>query len=162
MPTSPWWSGRPLVTAAAVCAVSSLLAGCGGKQVTKPDVVARGNAICAGALRDIRAVPAPAGASGSPAGLSAYVRQVAPIFEKEAEAIQALPKPPQQRALLERYMSAVGRDASHYRMLVAAARGGDTAGVAQALANLRTSPSASLASEYGLSQCAAPGSTAVS
>lgn len=154
--------GRRLVRIAAAGAACALLAACGGTQVTKSDVVARGNAICAGALRDMRAVPAPAGTSGSLAALSAYERQVAPIVEREAKAIQALPKPSEGRALLERYMAAVARDAAQYRVLAGAAQAGDAAGVAQALANLRASGAASLATEYGLTQCAAPGSTAVS
>lgn len=148
--------------AAWLAAACLLPAACGGTTPTRQDVVARANAICAGALRDIRAVPATADSSGSLTGLAAYLRHVAPIVANEAREIQALPKPSQHRALLERYMSAVGRDAAQYRMLAAAARTGDAAGVAQGLANLRASPSASLATEYGLSQCAAPGSTAVS
>jgi hypothetical protein len=154
--------GRRLLMIAAAGAACSLLAACGGTQVTKSDVVARGNAICAGALRDMRAVPAPAGTSGSLAALSAYERQVAPIVEREAKAIQALPKPSEERALLERYMAAVARDAAQYRVLAGAAQAGDAAGVAQALATLRQSGAASLAGQYGLTQCAAPGSTAVS
>ena len=138
------------------------LAACGGRQVTRQDVIARGNAICAGALQDIRGVPSPAGGSSSPAALSAYLRRVAPIVEKEARQLQALPKPAKARALFERYLSAVAADAAQYQTLAAAAQAGDSAGVAQALANLRTSQAASLAAEYGLTQCATPGSTAVS
>jgi hypothetical protein len=153
---------RPLLTTALTAACAAALAGCGGQQATKQDVIARGNAICASALQNIRAVPSPAGGSTSLAGLAAYVGQVAPIVDKEARQLRALPKPAEQRALLARYLSAVAADAAEYRTLAAAARAGDSAGVAQALADLRDSQAASLASEYGLTQCAAPGSTAVS
>jgi len=153
---------RPLrtISLAAVCVIT--VAACGGQQATKQDVIARGNAICASALQNIRGVPSPAGGSESLAGLAAYVRQVAPIVEKEARQLHALPRPGNGRALLERYLSAVAADAGHYRALAAAAERGDSAGVSAALANLRDSQAASLATEYGLTQCAAPGSTAVS
>jgi hypothetical protein len=153
---------RCVATVIVLLACIAGLTGCGRTQVTRQDVIARGNAICAGALRTVRAIPAPAGGESSPADLSAYLRQVAPIVEKEAKDLEALPRPAKRRTLLDRYLSAVAAEASQYHALAAAARANNSAGVAQALANLRASPAASLAAEYGLTQCAAPGSTAVS
>jgi hypothetical protein len=159
-PRRPRRSALVAVLAMGLCPAT--LTACGGTQVTRQDVIARGNAICAGALQDIRAVPAPAGGAGSLGGLAAYVRRVAPIVEREARQLQALPRPAKDRALLERYLAAVAAEAGQYRALAAAAQAGDSAGVAQELANLRGSQAASLATQYGLTECAAPGSTAVS
>lgn len=146
--------------AAAVVAAAAMLAltGCGGHTVTKRDVIARGNAICVAALRQIRALPTPT-AAGSLAGLSGYLQRVAPIVAREAAQLRALPRPAAGRDLLNRYIAAAAAGASQYRALAAAAAAGDAAGAAQALARLRQSPAAALATGYGLTQCAAPGST---
>lgn len=139
-----------------------IIAGCGGSSATKSDVIARGNAICASALRQVRATPSPAGGAGSLAGLSGYLKQVVPIFDNEISDIRALPRPSQDRALLDRYIAAMVSTKAQYDRLAAAARNGDSAGAAQALAALQTSPAPALAKRYGLSACAAPRGTSVS
>ena len=154
--------GRQSGQAAALITACLVTVGCGSQPVTKQDVVARANAICASALRQVRAIPPPSSTSGSPLALGPYVRQVASIVQREAAQIAALPKPVHQRALLERFMGAVKADAAHYQALATAARSGDGAAEAQALAGLRASQSAQLASRYGLGQCAGSGTTAVS
>jgi len=148
-----------MAAAAAALLGTWALAACGGQGVTKADVIARGNAICTKSLRQIRAVQTP---GGSAADLAGYLAQVAPIVQLEAKQIRALPRPAAQRSLLQRYVEAVTSDASTYQALAAAAHSGNDGAVAQGLAQLRASPSASLAAQYGLTQCAAPGSTAVS
>jgi hypothetical protein len=145
---------------APLCAVTVTVAvaGCGGHSATKQDVIARGNAICESALRDIRAA-APAGASGSLNALSGYLRQVLPIVEKEISDLRALPRPPQDRPLLDRYLAAMNGSRAQYSALASAARHRDSAAVAQALAALRVNPAPQLARRYGLVACAVPGAT---
>lgn len=134
-------------------ALASVLAACGGGAPTKQEVVARADAICAGTLRDIRATPAPTGGQSSLPALAAYLRQVVPIVDKEAAQLRALPRPAQDRAVLDRYITAVGNSASEYRGLAAAAARGDRSGVVQALSTLQANPVQTLAQSYGLSQC---------
>jgi hypothetical protein len=134
---------------------------CGGHTATKQDVIARGNAICAGALRDLRATPYPTSGKTSVANLAAYMDAVLPIVQREVSNLRALPRPATDRPLLDRYVAAVSSSASTYRSLAKAARRGDQAGVNQALATLQANPAATLAGRYGISQCASAGSTAV-
>jgi hypothetical protein len=150
---------RSAIAAIATCVA---LAGCGGaKQATKQDVVSRANAICTGALRDIRALPSPA-AGGSTSGLAKYLRQVVPIIDKEVANLRALPRPARDRAVLDRYLAAMAGVDAKYRALLAAARSGDAGAVSDTLSTLAASPAAGLAERYGLSQCASASGTAVS
>ncbi len=141
---------------------SIVLAACGSHPATKQDVIARGNAICAGALRELRAIPPPSSGGTSLPALSAYLKDALPIVEGEVSNLRALPRPAQDRALLDRYVAAMTSSSSAYRSLAAAAGRGDQNGVDQALATLQTNPAATFAGQYGLSQCASAGSTAVS
>jgi hypothetical protein len=149
-----------LRTALAGALAALVIAACGGHTVTKQDVIARANAICAGAQRDLRATPPPAGGT-SLSGLAAYLRAVTPILQREVSDLQALPRPAADRALLDQYVSAVARSGATYRALTAAARRGDQDAVNQALAQLQANPSSSLAARYGLNQCAGAAGTAV-
>jgi hypothetical protein len=126
---------------------------CGGHTVTKKDVIARANGICIRTLRAVRSVPPPAGGAGSPSALAPYLQKVAPIVEKEASDTRALPRPAQDRALLNRYVAAVTASANQYRALASAAEKGDSAAVSQGLATLRVSPVPALAARYGLTRC---------
>jgi hypothetical protein len=138
---------------ATIAAVACLAAtACGGHTVTKKDVIARANGICIKALRAARSVPPPAG-TGSRTALAAYLQKVAPIVEKEASQTRALPRPAQDRAVLDRYVSAVTASANQYRTLARAASAGDLATVTQSLAALRASPVPALAARYGLTRC---------
>lgn len=123
-------------------------------------MIARGDAICEAAARSVRALPPPANAS-SLRSLAAYLAQVSPIVEGEAAHLRELPRPAEDRALLERYLGAVGADAAEYGKLVSAARAGDRGGLAQAAAALRASPSVTLAQRYGLTRCGLSAGTAV-
>ena len=137
------------------------LAACGGHSATKQDVIARGNAICAAALRELRATPSPASGGTSLAALATYLARGRP--DRAAGGLQ----PPRAaeagrgQALLNRYVAAVSSSAATYRSLAEAARRGDQAGVNQALATLQANPAATLAGRYGISQCASAGGTAV-
>ncbi len=146
----------PALAAACIAAT-----GCGGHTATKQDVIARGNAICAGALRDLRATPYPASGKTSLANLAAYMDAVLPIVQREVSSLRALPRPAADRRLLNQYVAAVSSSASAYRSLAEAARRGDQAGVNQALATLQANPAATLAGRYGINECATAGSTAV-
>ena len=148
-------------TALATALMALSLAACGGHAATKQDVIARGNAICAAALRELRATPSPASGATSLATLATYLDAVLPILQQEVSNLRALPRPAADRRLLNRYVAAVSSSAATYRSLAEAARRGDQAGVNQALATLQANPAATLAGRYGISQCASAGSTAV-
>lgn len=135
---------------------------CGGHTATKQDVIAQGNAICAGALRDIRALPTPASAEASTGALAKYLEEVVPIIHTEIAGLRKLPRPARDRALLTRFLAAMGTTEAQYRTLLAAARSGDAAAVSEALSALAGGPSSKLASQYGLTQCANASGTAVS
>ena len=150
-----------LRTALAAATVALVVAACGGHTTTKQDVIARGNAICASAARDLLATPPPAGGEASLSGLAAYLRAIMPILQRELSNLQALPRPTADRALLDQYVTAVRKSGATYRALAAAAQRGDQEGVNQALAQLQANPAPSLAARYGLKQCAGAAGTAV-
>ncbi|HEY5188321.1 MAG TPA: hypothetical protein VII87_04755 [Solirubrobacteraceae bacterium] len=139
-----------------VCGLA--VAGCGASAPAKRDVIARGNAICLSALRAVRSQPPPSAAGSLPA-LADYLKRVVPIVDKEVAAVRALPRPAHDRALLDRYVSALTATGAEYRTLAAAAARGDRSAVAQALAALRASTAAPAAARYGLSDCAGSGAT---
>lgn len=141
---------RGLAPAAVVGAMA--LTGCGGKSATKQDVIAQANGICTRTLRDVRSVPPPT-SSALPA-LSAYLRRVVPIVDREVARLRALPRPDEDRATLERYLAAVAKAGQDYRALARAAAQGDRAAVAGGLNTLAASPAPGLARRYGMSQCA--------
>jgi hypothetical protein len=141
--------------------VALLLVACGSPAATKQDVVARANAICGGTLSDLRANPPTAQGGTSLPALAAYLAHSLPILEREVSSLRALPRPAEDRALLNSYVDAMTSSLSDYRSLAAAARRGDEAGVGQALASLQSSPASTLAGRYGLTQCAGSTSTAV-
>jgi hypothetical protein len=153
---------RRLATLAAALAAALALVACGSSAPTKQDLIARANAICSSALRDVRSAPAPAGAQSSLPALSGYLQRVLPIVQKEVSDLRGLPRPAEDRALLDRYITAVTSSGSQYRALAAAAARGDRDGVDQALAALQANPDQALAQRYGLSQCAGATGTGVS
>ena len=130
---------------------------CGGHTATKKDVVARANGICVNTLRQVRNVPPPAGSSLS--ALATYAGKVEPLIDKEASDTRGLPRPAQDRAVLNRYVAAVSDSATSYHALATAARGDDASGVAQALSALRSNPAQALATQYGLTECSAAAGT---
>jgi hypothetical protein len=146
----------------ASCALAGAgLAGCGSPAETKQDYIARANAICESALRGIRNVSPPAG-TVTLAGLARYLRQVTPLVESEISQLRALPRPSQDRGLLDRYLAALQVDRAHYLALAAAAGSGDRQVMAEATSALQASPSSGLASQYGLTSCASSSGTAQS
>jgi hypothetical protein len=150
-----------LRTALAAALAALVVAACGGHTATKQDVIARANAICAGATRDLLATPPPAGGETSLPGLAAYLQAITPILQREISNLKTLPRPAADRALLEQYVSAVAQSGATYRTLGAAAQRGDQDGVNQAFAQLQANPASSLAARYGLTQCAGAGGTSV-
>lgn len=150
-----------LRVALATVLAALVVTACGGHTATKQDVIARGNAICAGAQRDLLATPPPAAGETSLPGLAEYLDAIMPILQREISNLKALPRPAGDRALLDQYLSAVAESAATYRALAAAARRGDQDGVNQALAQLEANPASSLAARYGLIQCAGGAGTAV-
>lgn len=153
--------GSPCVVAALLCACG--LVGCGSSSPTKRDVIARGDAICETAFRDAQSIPPPVNKGGGGPSLSTlaeYLRRVTPIVETEVAGLRALPRPHQDRRLLQRYIAAMTASARRYHVLATAAAQGDPTGVAGALAALRASPATSLAASYGFGSCAASATSA--
>lgn len=149
---------RRLVALLALCLSGLAIVACGGTSPTKPDVIARGNAICVGTLRSVRAISPPSGVTTG-AALSAYLQRVLPIVEREVSQLRKLPRPDTDKALLNRYIDAVTQAGATYRALAVTARRNETSGVARELAALRSSPAASLARRYGLTECATAAAT---
>lgn len=147
----------------ALLALAAGLVGCGGAP--KRDFVARADAICAGALRETRAIAPPTPTGGEAQQLSAlsrYLAQVLRVVQKEATQLSALrgsTTEASNRAELARYLGALARIVANYQELVAAAKRGDAQGVANAEAALRASPIASLARAAGLRYCGTAGAT---
>ena len=138
------------------------VAGCGGSSYTKSDFVARANAICTSTLRQTRALSPPASTSQPGGTLAAYLGQLVPLVQSEADQLRALKRPPDDNhdsATLNSYYTALGQIVENYRQLEAAARRGDTQTVTDIEATLRASPVAGLAASYGLGSCSTPGST---
>ena len=143
-------------------ALAALLAGCGGGGYTKSDFIARADGICTSTLRETRALVAPASTSQTGGAQAAYLAEVVPLLQSEADQLRALKHPSgsaHDRATLTAYFTALGEVVAAYRQLEAAARRGDAQTVAAVEATLRTSPVAGLAASYGLRSCGTPGST---
>jgi hypothetical protein len=147
----------------ALAIVAATLGGCGSAGESKSDFVARANAICETAVRDVRDVTLPSASGGgtSLSALSRYLRTVTPVVEGEVKQLRALPRPVADRALLDRYLNALASSAAEYRVLDDAARHRDRAALAGAIGALRGSPAPALAARYGLAECAGSAGTAV-
>lgn len=148
--------------ATAVTASALLAAGCGGSAVvTHQDDLAKADAICAAALRQVRAVAPPTGTG--PSALAPYLDRVVPILRAQDVALHRLHRPAQSHSLGARrvvWLQAEGAAVAAYVSLDRAAHRGDAGALATAEAALRDSPVAALATRYGLSDCARAGSTA--
>lgn len=144
----------PLAGAGLLAAVA--LTACGSSPVTKQDVIARANQICETAASSARSVTPPA--PGALPDLARYYQRVTPIVTVEVKQLRTLPRPAQDRALLDRYLAAIASSADEYRALANAAQSGDRGALASASAQLRSNPAAGLAMRYGIAGCG--GSTA--
>jgi hypothetical protein len=146
----------------ALAIVATTLGGCGSAGESKSDFVARANAICETAVRDVLDVtlPSASGDGTSLSALSRYLQTVTPVVEGEVKQLRALPRPAADRALLDRYLNALASSAAQYRVLDDAARHRDRAALAGATGALRASPAAQLATRYGLAECAGSAGTA--
>jgi hypothetical protein len=134
--------------------------GCGGHTATKSDVIARASQICETAATSVREVAPPSGQSMPE--LARYFAQVAPIVRGEVTQLSALPRPAEDRAVLDQYVAAAEQSANAFRGLAAAARAGDRAALASAGAALRANPAGTLAARYGIPRCAGSLGTAAS
>jgi hypothetical protein len=136
-----------------------------GDTFTKAEFMHQADAICASALRQLRALAPPSFAGSTSQRrrtLSAYSSRELGIVQAERRQLGSLPKPsqsPRQDALLRRYLSALDRVASALRSLAGAERGGDAAATAGATSSLAGNPVDGLAAAYGLRSCASAGAT---
>ena len=152
---------RPVALSIAIVGLGLAVTSCGGAAVTHPDFVARADAICAGALRRTRTIPAPSG-TGTPA-LGHYFDEVVLVLRAEAGQLHRLRRPAEgsgERARLSTFLSAFDAAAGHYVALAAAARRGDATAIAREEAAVRAAPTAALAGRYGLRVCGATPSPA--
>ncbi len=151
------------VALVALVATVALAAGCGGGGYSKGDFISRADAICTNTLRQTRALVPPASTSQPGGPQAAYLAQVVSLVQSEADQLRALKRPSgnaQDRAVLNAYFAALGKEVAAYRQLEAAARRGDAQTVADVEATLQASPVSGLAASYGLRTCGTPGSTA--
>jgi hypothetical protein len=148
------------LTALVLAAAALALSACGSSGESKKDFIARADAICNNATRDLLNVAAPAttGTVTLPA-LAKYLGAVVPIVASEAKQLNALPRPAGDQAALRRYLAAVAATAGHYKALADAARAGDRQAISAATGALRASPASRLAAAYGLKECAGPTGT---
>ena len=152
-------------TALAAAGLFAMLLGACGAGYGKRDFTRRADAICASALRDLRALAPPN--FGGPAlqlrlALSAYDRQALSIVQAELARLRALPRPSQSAhdaAMLHDYLSALNRAVGEYRSLASAVKAGNAGGTAAAETALAANPVAGLAAAYGLRSCSSPGAT---
>jgi hypothetical protein len=141
-----------------------LLGAC-GSTYTKGEFTHQADAICASALRQLRALAPPSFAgttSHRRRTLSTYSSRALGISEAERRQLRALPRPSQsahEGALLRRYLSALARAVTDLRSLAAAERAGDAAAAAAATSSLAGNPVGGLAAAYGLRSCASAGAT---
>jgi hypothetical protein len=141
---------------AGIAALAVVLGGCGGSY-TKHDFIASADAICASTVRATRALAPPASAQLGPFGR--YLAKLVPILQDENRQIDALRRPTGGRAPLRRYLDALRESVVEFRALEAAAKAGNPESLARAQEALRSNPVTSLAANYGLRSCAAPGAT---
>src|ERR1700730_11995669 len=113
--------GTPLL---ALGAVSAVLAGCGA-GTSKADYVKRADQVCAQGARRAQAIPAPGAQNGrlSSASAASYIEGIAAVIQQVNNQLKALPRPSQDRVLLDRYLAALDQGvASLLRLDVATAR----------------------------------------
>ncbi|MGH2908282.1 MAG: hypothetical protein ACRDK8_03170, partial [Solirubrobacteraceae bacterium] len=97
--------------------------------------------------------------AGRPGGSKFAFEADAPIFTREARAMDALPVPEARRALFERFIAAEDALAAGYRRLAAAQRAGNDAAIRRTTPTLEGNDALRLAGEYGMSQCRGPVAT---
>jgi hypothetical protein len=150
--------GRGPRVAGAVIALAGLLAACG--SYTKRDFVASADAICASAVRQTRAIPAPS--SQQISAVAPYLAKLTPILASEERQLRALRRPSgsaRDRAALSRYLAAETQFVSSFKALAAAAQTGSRQALGSAEGVLRSTQVDSLATSYGLRSCGTPGAT---
>lgn len=133
----------------AIAAVATAVAGCGSHAVTRAQVIARADAICANTLGAVRVSQAGRG----------HVAAVVPLIGREVRLLVALPRPAAEPGLLDRYLAAMRASLAQWRTLAAAQLRGSSAAAGAALAALSDSPAPELAARYGMRECAAAGAT---
>lgn len=153
-----------------VCGVALTVvgvAGCGGKSgPSMADVISKGDAICADANAQDRALPQTSGAdltqfdNPKPAKLkaaAAYEAKLARLYVTESERLRALPEPSEKKAPFEQTLTAVKSAATATSDQVLAAEKGDlhawkAAGTRQVAAFDRESRAAK---QFGFKVCGA-------
>jgi hypothetical protein len=127
---------NPFVRAAGVgaAALALVAVGCGGgAPLSKSEVAAKANAICAKYTRKIDAVPPPRKIDDVPA----YVELVKPYLERGVDELATVKPPTELRDTYDRWMSTQREALTETDELRHAAQGNDLAGVNHVIRALR-------------------------
>lgn len=159
--------GRAAAVTGCITAVLAVaLAGC-GSSYTRRDFVQRADGICLATTRAVRSLPSPAftgTAEQQRRSLGRYLARVAPLVQKQARRLSALPRPPggsHEQKSIGRWLTAAHESADLLAHLAYVARTGDASAVADADAQLAAVPVVHLAANVGARSCAGPGATVV-
>lgn len=149
---------RLIGVVAAGSALAAAIGGCGGAELSKPDLIRKADARCAQDNRRISAIPQP---TFSPLGATAaqlpqaarYLSKVNPIHRSEIAYLHGLGEPTesadQWKAVLDQadQAGAALRDAERY------ARAGDLARFKSQFGRLERNRYPQLARRFGLTEC---------
>jgi hypothetical protein len=154
--------GRGIAVSLATVAAATTLAGC-GSTYTKADLITSADAVCTGAIAQVRSIAARADTLGL-SGLAAYLAQVVPVVRSEVRQLRALRRPKegvQDRLAFSRFLDDEARVAAGFAAWAQAAKRGDAKAAAGAASALTKIPVAADARRYGLRDCGAAGPTVV-
>jgi hypothetical protein len=111
---------------AATAALGLLLVGCGAAKGT-PDFVAKANAICAGANRQVEALPTQA---DTLRGLVASVSAEVPLAQAELTKLKALTAPSGKEAIFAKVLTNLGAELAAVQQIIKDARHSRTSAIA--------------------------------
>jgi len=164
---------RQLIVCAAIAgALVAFLAGCGGdsnsattttgshEELTKSEVVARGDAICKDAHDEFARLQQNPPTTSE--GAATLTQRVIDITETELSQLRALNPPASVKAALESYLKALDKNVATLKQGLEAAQQNDATGYAQAQAKTvkEQVTRLQLAQAVGFKECSRPAGTA--
>jgi hypothetical protein len=143
--------GRRAFLGAATGGVILALAGCGGSGgLSHAQLVAKADSYCHQATARVAALTAPSNLSS----LSAYADQTRAETVELASRLKALKAPSADKQVLDNYIAALEKGNELLSRIASAAAANESATVGTLGKELAAVPTAAIASEGGLSQCA--------
>jgi hypothetical protein len=134
-----------------------VLAGCGGSGgLSQAQLVAKADSYCRQATARVAALTAPSSLSS----LSAYANQTRAETVELASRLKTLKAPSSDRQVLDNYIAALEKGNELLSRIAAAAAANESTAVGTLGKELAAVPTAAIASEGGLSQCAQSTATA--